>query len=280
MEKCAEIKEISFGIVTTLRCNLHCTDCGFGCYNNNTWDCDPYTTFQTVKKLVKIQYACSLPIKVGVCLLGGEPLISPAFWALVDYIAKEKDLGDSIAIITNGLLIPNLSQAKIEKLIQSKMRLYISVYPLKYNYIKLINYAKSVGLTANRIVSEVQEDLKITTGVQEYFYRHSYANEPKNIQEGWDNIKECRSMIGGLVCTSIMNDRIYYCSNMIEVINNQAFNKYKNIELKEPNDYVLVSKINSIKDLIPYLKGCYSLCHWCGDGFLTPWTTSIKVKQI
>lgn len=53
MEKCAEIKEISFGIVTTLRCNLHCTDCVFGCYNNNTWDCDPYATFQTIKKLVK-----------------------------------------------------------------------------------------------------------------------------------------------------------------------------------------------------------------------------------
>ena len=55
MEKCAEIKEISFGIVTTLRCNLHCTDCVFGCYNNNTWDCDPYATFQTIKKLVKIK---------------------------------------------------------------------------------------------------------------------------------------------------------------------------------------------------------------------------------
>ena len=67
---------------------------------------------------------------------------------------------------------------------------------------------------------------------------------------------------------------------MIEVLNNQAFNKYKHIELKEPSDYVPVSKVNSIKDFITYLKGCYSLCHYCGNGYLTPWSTSIKVKQI
>ena len=261
MEKCAEIKEISFGIVTTLRCNLHCTDCGYGCYNNNTWDCDPYVTFETIKRLVKIKYTNTLDITIGVALLGGEPLISPAFWTLVDLIAKENCLGDHIGIITNGLLLPKLPLDKIELLIKSRMRIYVSVYPLEYNYTKLFNYMKSIGLLVTNLVSEIQEDLKVTTGVQEYFYRHTYSNTPKALKEGWDNIKECRSMIGGLVCTSVMNTKIYYCSNMIEVLNNQAFNKYKHIELKEPSDYVSVSKVNSIEDFITYLKGCYSLCH-------------------
>lgn len=280
MEKCAKIKEISFGIVTTLRCNLHCTDCGFGCYNNNTWDCDPYVTFQTIKKLVKIKYTKTLDITVTLCLLGGEPLLSPSFWTLVDLIAKEDYLGEHIGIITNGLLLPKLPLDKIEMLIKSRMRLYVSVYPLEYNYTKLFNYVKSVGLLVTNLVSEIQEDLKVTTGVQEYFYRHTYTNTPKVLNEGWDNIKECRSMIGGLVCTSVMNTKIYYCSNMIEVLNNQAFNKYKHIELKESSDYVSISKVNSIKDFITYLKGCYSLCHYCGNGYLTPWTSPIKVKQI
>lgn len=280
MEKCTEIKEISFGIVTTLRCNLHCTDCGFGCYNNNTWDCDPYVTFETIKKLVKIKYTNTLDIKITLCLLGGEPLLSPSFWTLVDLIAKEDYLGDHIGIITNGLLLPKLSLDKIEMLIKSRMRLYVSVYPLEYNYTKLFNYTKSVGLLVTNLVSEIQEDLKVTTGVQEYFYSHIYRDKPRILKKDWDNIKECRSMIGGLVCTSVMNTKIYYCSNMIEVLNNQAFNKYKHIELKEPSDYVSVSKINSVKDLIPYLKGCYSLCHYCTDAVLTPWSTSIKVKQI
>ena len=280
MEKCTEIKEISFGIVTTLRCNLHCTDCGFGCYNNNTWDCDPYVTFETIKRLVKIKYTNTLNITVAISLLGGEPLVSPAFWTLVDLIAKENCLGDHIGIITNGLLVPKLSRDKIELLIKSRMRIYVSVYPLEYNYTKLFNYMKSVGLLVTNLVSEIQEDLKVTTGVQEYFYRHTYSNTPKVLKEGWDNIKECRSMIGGLVCTSVMNNKIYYCSNMIEVLNNQAFNKYKHIELKESSDYVSASKVNSIKDVITYLKGCYSLCHYCNDGYLTPWTSPIKVKQI
>lgn len=280
MEKCTEIKEISFGIVTTLRCNLHCTDCGFGCYNNNTWDCDPYVTFETIKKLVKIKYTNTLDIKITLCLLGGEPLLSPSFWTLVDLIAKEDYLGDHIGIITNGLLLPKLPLDKIEMLIKSRMRLYVSVYPLEYNYTKLFNYTKSIGLLVTNLVSEIQEDLKVTTGVQEYFYSHVYRDKPRILKKDWDNIKECRSMIGGLVCTSVMNTKIYYCSNMIEVLNNQAFNKYKHIELKEPSDYVSVSKINSVKDLIPYLKGCYSLCHYCTDAVLTPWSTSIKVKQI
>ena len=226
MEKCAKIKEISFGIVTTLRCNLHCTDCGFGCYNNNTWDCDPYVTFQTIKKLVKIKYTNTLDITITLCLLGGEPLLSPSFWTLVDLIAKEDHLGDSIGIITNGLLLPKISLAKIDKLIKSRMKLYVSVYPLEYNYTKLFNYTKSVGLSVINLISEVQKDLNVTTGVQEYFYRHGYNDKPKDIKEDWDNIKECRSMIDGLVCTSVMNTKIYYCSNMIEVLNNQAFNKY------------------------------------------------------
>lgn len=280
MEKCTEIKEISFGIVTTLRCNLHCTDCGFGCYNNNTWDCDPYVTFETIKRLVKIKYTNTLDIKITLCLLGGEPLLSPSFWTLVDLIAKEDYLGDHIGIITNGLLLPKLPLDKIEMLIKSRMRLYVSVYPLEYNYTKLFNYTKSIGLLVTNLVSEIQEDLKVTTGVQEYFYSHIYRDKPRILKKDWDNIKECRSMIGGLVCTSVMNTKIYYCSNMIEVLNNQAFNKYKHIELKEPSDYVSVSKINSVKDLIPYLKGCYSLCHYCTDAVLTPWSTSIKVKQI
>lgn len=280
MEKCTEIKEISFGIVTTLRCNLHCTDCGFGCYNNNTWDCDPYVTFQTIKKLVKIKCTNTLDITITLCLLGGEPLLSPSFWTLVDLIAKEDYLGDFIGIITNGLLLPKISLAKIDKLIKSRMKIYVSVYPLEYNYTKLFNYAKSVGLSVINLISEVQKDLNVTTGVQEYFYRHGYNDKPKDIKEDWDNIKECRSMIDGLVCTSVMNTKIYYCSNMIEVLNNQAFNKYKHIELKEPTDYISISKINSVKDLISYLKGCYSLCHYCGNGYLTPWTSPIKVKQI
>ena len=280
MEKCAEIKELSFGIVTTLRCNLHCTDCGFGCYNNNTWDCDPYVTFQTIKKLVKIKYTNTLNITVTLCLLGGEPLLSPSFWTLVDLIAKEDYLGDSIGIITNGLLLPKISLAKIDKLIKSRMKIYVSVYPLEYNYTKLFNYTKSVGLSVINLISEVQKDLNVTTGVQEYFYRHGYNDKPKDIKEDWDNIKECRSMIDGLVCTSVMNTKIYYCSNMIEVLNNQAFNKYKHIELKEPTDYISISKVNSTKDFITYLKGCYSLCHYCGNGYLTPWTSPIKVKQI
>lgn len=280
MEKCTEIKEISFGIVTTLRCNLHCTDCGFGCYNNNTWDCDPYVTFETIKKLVKIQSTNTLNITVGICLLGGEPLVSPSFWTLVDLIAKEDYLGDHIGIITNGLLLPKLPLDKIEMLIKSRMRIYVSVYPLEYNYTKLFNYTKSIGLLVTNLVSEIQEDLKVTTGVQEYFYSHIYRDKPRILKKDWDNIKECRSMIGGLVCTSVMNNKIYYCSNMIEVLNNQAFNKYKRIKLKEPSDYVSVSKINSVKDLIPYLKGRYSLCHYCTDAVLTPWSTSIKVKQI
>ena len=280
MDKCAKIKEISFGIVTTLRCNLHCTDCGFGCYNNNTWDCDPYVTFQTIKKLVKIKYTNTLDITITLCLLGGEPLLSPSFWTLVDLIAKEDNLGDSIGIITNGLLLPKISLAKIDKLIKSRMKIYVSVYPLEYNYTNLFNYTKSVGLSVINLISEVQKDLNVTTGRQEYFYRHGYNDKPKDIKEDWDNIKECRSMIDGLVCTSVMNTKIYYCSNMIEVLNNQAFNKYKHIELKEPTDYISISKVNSIKNFIPYLKGCYSLCHYCGNGYLTPWTSPIKVKQI
>lgn len=280
MEKCTEIKEISFGIVTTLRCNLHCTDCGFGCYNNNTWDCDPYVTFETIKRLVKIENTNTLDITVGICLLGGEPLVSPAFWTLVGLIAKENCLGDHIGIITNGLLLPKLSLDKIELLIKSRMRIYVSVYPLEYNYTKLFNYTKSIGLLVKNLVSEVQKDLNVTTGVQEYFYKHTYSNTPKVLKEGWDNIKECRSMIDGLVCISVMNTKIYFCPNMIEVLNNQAFNKYKHIDLKESSDYVLVSKINSINDLIPYLKGCYSLCRYCVNAVLTPWSTSIKVKQI
>ena len=280
MEKCTEIKEIAFGIVTTLRCNLHCTDCGFGCYNNNTWDCDPYVTFETIKKLVKIQDTNTLTITVSIVLLGGEPLVSSAFWTLVDLIAKDNCLGDHIGIVTNGLLLPKLPLNKIEMLIKSRMRLYVSVYPLEYNYTKLFNYVKSVGLLVTNLTSDIQEDLKVTTGVQEYFYKHTYSNIPKALKEGWDNIKECRSMIGGLICASVMNTKIYYCSNMIEVLNNQAFNKYKYIELKELSDYVSIFKINSMKDLIPYLKGCYSLCHYCGNDYLTPWASPIKVKQI
>lgn len=155
MEKCAEIKEISFGIVTTLKCNLHCTDCVFGCYNNNTWDCDPYITFETIKRLVKIKYTNTLNINITVCLLGGEPLISPSFWALVDLIAKEDYLGDHIGIVTNGLLLPKLPLDKIERLIKSRMRVYVSVYPLEYNYTKLFNYTKSIGLLCTNVVSEI-----------------------------------------------------------------------------------------------------------------------------
>lgn len=280
MEKCADIKEISFGIVTTLRCNLHCTNCVFGWYNNNTWDCDPYVTFETIKKLVKIKHTNTLDITISVALLGGEPLLSPAFWTLVDLIAKEDYLADHVGIVTNGLLLPKLSLEKIDKLIKSKMKMFISVYPLKYNYTKLFNYIQSIGLTATNVISDIQKNLKETTGIQKYFYSHSCRDKPRVLKENWDNIKDCRSVTNGLICTGIINSKIYYCINMIDVLNNQTFNKYKHIKLKEPADYISISKIDSIKDFITYLRGCYSLCPLCGDGYLTPWTSPIKVKQI
>ena len=46
------------------------------------------------------------------------------------------------------------------------------------------------------------------------------------------------------------------------------------------NDPSVLFNTAGMQPLIPYLKGCYSLCCYCAKGVVIPWSTSIKVKQI
>lgn len=87
-------------------CNLNCIHCGSSaCPQNNT-----YLSAGAIKQVLDQVAAAFSPQSIMICLSGGEPLLHPHCFEIIEYA---KRLGFSCGITTNGTLIDYAVSTKI-----------------------------------------------------------------------------------------------------------------------------------------------------------------------
>lgn len=226
-------------------CNLNCKGCAHfsNIYDNNYVDIEQYKTdIKTISEKFNVYYFR---------ILGGEPLLHPNLKQIIE-ITRQLLVNTKIVIVTNGLLIPRLSEDVMQLIADNDIMISISLY--KPTYEKLDNILDI--LTNYNIKFLINDDYFGPIGPIEKF-QTSLALEKKSFENNSDKV--CT----GRFCIFLRNGKISKCYYplLIEILNK----KYgTNFELSE-NDYVDISNIKNGWDMIEQLNDRIPFCDYCRE---------------
>lgn len=278
---CYPVSFINFTILVTTNCNLRCNHCGHGCNSKNSkTDADLDKIMESTRHLYNLFMKYNGDVKVFINYMGGEPLLYKPLPELLSFTKKEcpefnRDL------VTNALAAPTMSTKLIDAIIDNEFQLDITKYPIKgYNYAKLLNYLKSLGIRTHIVETEIMKlkTVKTIPQVQAWFYEHFYVAKP--FKSCFSSATECKKSVDGMFCMPIWNEWLFPCTNIFEVFNGQMSDK-KYLDIPITNkDKIRVKDITSIEDLLSRLEELFPLCNHCAEAHLREWSTNVKVKLI
>ena len=277
-----EVKQLVLSSVLTTKCNLRCNYCGYACSSKNSnFDADPKKVIKGFAHLhsLKERYKGDHAVILG--LLGGEPLLYPHLIEVMTYVHDHLPLFNR-GIVTNGLMAPKMSNKLIDAILANDYQLNISKYNLpEYDYDKLGRYLTSLGIKWHFIHTSMQDiNVKQIPDTQSWFHRHYYVLNGQKRPKGW-TAADCRAFLKGMACVPLWEDKLYTCSNVFEVQNNQwSDKKYMDIPIVEGSELFNITDFKSIEDILAVLNTKYAFCDHCVDADLVPWSTNIKVKSI
>lgn len=168
-------------------CNLNCASCAHFSPIANEWYIDVEDLRADLSRMAKIfgkQYSFKF------CLMGGEPLLHPEINEILK-ISRKCLPKAQIQLITNGLLLEHMSEDFWLSLKNNAIELYLSRYPINFDYLKYKTFAESKGIT---VVWEDHTD-KVYFGElpinrtgkydgKETFSACFHANEKHNLYKG------------------------------------------------------------------------------------------------
>lgn len=277
-----EVKQLLLSSVLTTRCNLRCNYCGYGCSSKNSnFDADPEKVIKGLAHLHFLKERYKGDHTVTLILLGGEPLLYPHLIEVMTYVHDHLPLFNR-EIVTNGLMAPKMSNKLIDAILANDYQLDISKYNLpEYDYDKLGRYLTSLGIKWHFIHTSMQDiDVKQIPDTQAWFYHHYYVLNGQKRPKGW-TAADCRGSLKGRACVPLWEDRLYTCSNVFEIQNNQwSDKKHMDIPIVEGSELFNITDFKSIEDILAVLNTKYAFCDHCVNAALVPWSTNIKVKSI
>lgn len=224
-------------------CNLNCKGCAH--FSNI---CQPY--FVTPKDLAKDLYMIINHFNL-LCfrLLGGEPLIHPNLDEIIKVIRAilpETEL----VLVTNGILIPKISQEVIDALCENDVIVSISLYkPTEKLLPKIIE-----RLNKENIKYCINDDCFNKAEVITQF--HTRLSTEKSNEE-YQVSKNC----GGRFCRFLRDGKISKCYYPLLIDNlNDSFNTDFIIS---NDDFIELSEITDGWEAINRLNGVIPFCNYC-----------------
>ncbi len=241
------------------RCNLNCKRCAyFSNLEHSDWFLD-VSKLESYLGQLKKKFHCISRFN----LVGGEPLLNLSLDKYISLVRKYFPR-TSIAITTNGLLIPEISQALIETMKQCQALFYISQYPVTRKRLEqIIDFLEREQLIYEITLPRTQFKKMLNVTNQ----------DGKKAFEKWR-----RSMC---TCHSIDDGRVCICSNISRLYTMQ---EYFNIHIEK--EEVLISSIDLMSDevsgwdVLKYFAQPASLCRFCSpEDALEPWETGSPKKE-
>ena len=199
-------------------------------------------------------------------LLGGEPLLNKDIIKIIE-ISRNYFTNAIIEIVTNGILLKNMSDDFYNACINNDVNVGITKYPIKnIDYDKVLNDIK-----------ERYSNLKIYYfNVDLIFYKHKFdLNGKQDIDERHSNcfyftIWDCSQLNG---------TKLYFCSYAANI---KHFIKKFNYKFDEP-EYLDLTTVNSFEEVIEWRNKRKDFCKYCKlynfNNEIVPWQFYIKNKN-
>lgn len=191
-------------------CNLKCNNCSFFC---NYIDENFYVDIEELRKDIK-ELSKKIDIK-RIRILGGEPLLHPEVCNIL-VSAREIFPESEICIVTNGILLPQMGESFWKTLIDERIALDISYYPIW-------------GDDFSKII-----DLLNLYNIKNYTVKNTQMfSELLNVK-GDSDIKKTHRTCVCKEWINLWNHKLYPCTNAFRVFYNKKFNT--NLEIPEGYD--------------------------------------------
>lgn len=219
-------------------CNLNCKGCT---HFSSLFDRNEIYPLENFRR--DLQRLSEVADVVSFHLLGGEPLLLKNLDEYVK-ITRRYFPKTNIRIITNGLLIPTISQAVIDALIETKTVVAVSLYPPTR---KILDKLRAT-LESNKILHEIGDFIESFY----VFMTFNGNNDPE---------KSRKSCIGNDICRFLRGGKIYKCPldglsyRFTEKFGIEGYPRSTGVDIYAEN----------FSALLPMLDGNIELCGWCSE---------------
>ena len=228
-------------------CNLNCAHCGHFAplAEKEFLDIKSFTQdYARIKELTNGEVK-------NIRLLGGEPLLHPK---ITDFcrIARELFPDTNVEIVTNGLLLNEMSDAFYKDLLKYNIKINITKYPIDIEWDKILSKLKKLNVKFEFYQGTGEEEKVMykqsldLTGQQPI--RANFLN--CRLEENDDNY-----------CFYFENGKLFNCWKPAYI---RHFNKYFKQDLKvSKQDYVNIYEDRSIEEMLQDLARPLPFCRYC-----------------
>lgn len=239
------INTIQFDI--TDRCNLNCALCSH--FSPLVKEENKYSVKQFEKDVWRLRELTECIEDIA--LWGGEALLHPQLDQMID-IVREAFPKSGIAVGTNGILIPSISDKILDAVKRNNCTIKISGYPPTMNMVEKIEER----------LKEKKIGYKVTP-VDRFFKRYELL--------GKYEIAERHSHCGSKVCHVVKNGTYSSCYFPYGA---EVFNKYFG-DMFDVNSSIfdLYDKTMDMMSFTQKVKGALDVCRFCGDIEMHSWRT-------
>lgn len=244
-------------------CNLNCR----GCYHFSSLAKEEYIELSEFEKDIKRLSELFNGKIDEVLLLGGEPLLHPKVEEFF-YITRKYFVNAKIKILTNGLLLPQKGKSFWESIVETGTELWVTKYPVNFDYDKAVDYAKSMNVELNFFNQEPVRTL---------------GHQPLDLEGKQDY---CENFVGcyrANECIDLKHGKVFSCIIPAEI---KPFSKYFHKEIHiGSEDFVDIYEVESAEELLEKLEKPMPFCRFCNresiDVFgALPWSqTEYKIDE-
>lgn len=238
---------LRFEVQVAEHCNLNCKDCN---HYSALAEEDYLDVTEYERDCARLSELFDSEVK-HISLLGGEPLLNPRLPEIIRITREAFQVG-KIRVITNGLLLPSMSDSFWKACRDYRITLATTRYPIKFDYAKWEKYAEDHGviwesykyanIDGESDVKLMHRDLISTTG--RHIVEHNYYHCP------WANS-----------CLTLSHGRLYTC---VKPVHAHYLKKHFNLDihLSERNG-VDIYKVKDAYELMEKVNRPIPFCQYC-----------------
>ena len=236
------LNNIKFQVSIARHCNLNCAMCNHFAPLSGEWFLDIGRYERDIKRMSEL----FLGEADHILLLGGEPLLNPEIGHFLSLTRSFFERAE-ISIVTNGILIKNMSEAFWKSCKDNNAIIAVTKYPISIDYdeIKSICDDKNVAFEFQGISAATR----------------TFNKEVLDLRGEQDYVRNFLSCRWSNNCITLSEGRLFSCRTPANI---DIFNQYfgRDIRLTK-DDYIDIYEANSKEEILNTLTTPMPFCRYC-----------------